>query len=96
MITDLAIISEKEAVPTNFVCIDFTADTSKVLNFEELILGFLEERALRKKFLCVRFTQRNDAIDALTDIIVLNKAKRPPKGFASAGFESIYLRLFLF
>uniref|UniRef100_A0A915D4Y0 MABP domain-containing protein n=1 Tax=Ditylenchus dipsaci TaxID=166011 RepID=A0A915D4Y0_9BILA len=37
VITDLAIISEKEAVPSNFVCIDFTADT--------------KEKALKKKFL---------------------------------------------
>lgn len=28
VVTDLAVISEKEAVPVNFVCIDFTADTS--------------------------------------------------------------------
>ncbi|KAI6183326.1 hypothetical protein M3Y97_00477400 [Aphelenchoides bicaudatus] len=71
IITDLAIINEKEAVPTNFVCIDYTADT--------------KERALKKKFICVRFTQRNDAIDALTDVIVLSKNKRPPKGYTSAG-----------
>ncbi|KAI6172557.1 hypothetical protein M3Y98_00986300 [Aphelenchoides besseyi] len=71
VVTDLAIINEKEAVPTNFVCIDYTADT--------------KERALRKKFICCRFTPRNDAIDAVTDLIVLNKSKRPPKGFTSAG-----------
>lgn len=46
----------------------------------------LEERALKKKFICVRFSQRNDAMDALTDIIVLNRNKRPPKGYVSAGY----------
>lgn len=71
VITDLALITEKEAVPTNFVCIDYTADT--------------KERALKKKFICVRFTARNDAVDAVSDIIVLNRNKRPPKGYASAG-----------
>ena len=46
---------------------------------------FADEKALRKKFLCVRFTPRNDALDAITDIIVINKSKRPPKGYISAG-----------
>lgn len=28
VVIDLAVISDKEAVPSNFVCIDFTADSS--------------------------------------------------------------------
>ncbi|CAD5216790.1 unnamed protein product [Bursaphelenchus xylophilus] len=71
VITDMAIITEKEAVPTNFVCIDYTADT--------------KERALKKKFICVRFTPRSDALDALTDVIVQSKNRKPPKGYTSAG-----------
>ncbi|KAH7716913.1 hypothetical protein AAVH_15690, partial [Aphelenchoides avenae] len=43
------------------------------------------ERALKKKYLCVRFAPRNDALDAVTDLIVLGKQKRPPKGYTSAG-----------
>lgn len=46
---------------------------------------FTAERALRKKYLCARFTPRNDALDAITDIIVLARAKRPPKGYTDAG-----------
>lgn len=45
----------------------------------------IDEKALRKKFLCARFTPRDDALDAVTDIIVLSKNKRPPKGYTSAG-----------
>jgi ESCRT-I complex subunit MVB12 len=71
VVTDLLIISEKEAIPANFISIDFTVDSN--------------ERALRKKYLCARFTPRNDALDAITDIIVLARSKRPPKGYTSAG-----------
>ncbi|CAD5212438.1 unnamed protein product [Bursaphelenchus okinawaensis] len=71
VITDLSVISEKEAVPTNFVCIDYTADT--------------KERALKKKFVCVRFTPRSDALDALTDVIVHTRHRKPPKGYTLAG-----------
>jgi len=31
VVTDLAVISDKEAVPSSFVCIDFTADSSNIL-----------------------------------------------------------------
>ena len=48
-------------------------------------VSVVEERALKKKFICVRFTQRNDAIDAVSDIIVLNRNKRPPRGYTTAG-----------
>uniref|UniRef100_A0AC34F460 MABP domain-containing protein n=1 Tax=Panagrolaimus sp. ES5 TaxID=591445 RepID=A0AC34F460_9BILA len=71
VVTDLLIISEKEAIPANFISIDFTVDSN--------------ERALRKKYLCARFTPRNDALDAITDLIVLARSKRPPKGYTSAG-----------
>ncbi|KAE9555648.1 hypothetical protein FO519_001119 [Halicephalobus sp. NKZ332] len=71
VITDLLIISAREAIPANFISIDFTIDSN--------------EKALRKKFLCARFTPRNNTLDAVTDIIVLNKSKRPPKGYSSAG-----------
>jgi ESCRT-I complex subunit MVB12 len=71
VVTDLLIISEKEAIPANFISIDFTVDSN--------------ERALRKKYLCARFTPRNDALDAVTDIIVLARTKRPPKGYTEAG-----------
>uniref|UniRef100_A0A914EM61 Multivesicular body subunit 12A n=1 Tax=Acrobeloides nanus TaxID=290746 RepID=A0A914EM61_9BILA len=71
VVNDIAIIEAKEAVPNGFTCVDFTADS--------------KEKALRKKYFCVRFLPRNDAVDAVTDIIVLSKNKRPPKGYTSAG-----------
>lgn len=40
---------------------------------------------MKKKYICVRFTPRNDAIDAVSDIIVLNRNKRPPRGYTVAG-----------
>lgn len=36
VITDIAVITEKEAVPTNFVCIDYTADSSKRLRLGDV------------------------------------------------------------
>lgn len=83
VVTDLAIISEKEAVPSNFVCIDFTADTSLFTNI--IKPNFLEEKALKKKYLCARFTPRNDTLDALSELVILARSKKPPKGFTSAG-----------
>lgn len=35
--------------------------------------------------MCARFTPRNDALDAVTDIVIMSKSKRPPKGYTSAG-----------
>lgn len=71
VLTDLAVISDKEAVPSSFICFDFTVDT--------------KDKALKKKYLCARFTPRNDAVDAVTSIIILAKTKRPPKGYSQAG-----------
>ncbi|KAI3409843.1 hypothetical protein GPALN_006217 [Globodera pallida] len=71
VLTDVAVISDKDAVPSSFVCLDFTVDT--------------KERALKKKYLCARFTPRTDAIDAVTNLIVLAKARKPPKGYTWAG-----------
>jgi len=71
VVIDLAVISDKEAVPTSFVCIDFTADS--------------KERALKKKFLCARFASRNDSLDAVTDVVVLAKSRRAPKSYTLAG-----------
>ncbi|KAI1709943.1 multivesicular body subunit 12 domain-containing protein [Ditylenchus destructor] len=71
LVTDVAIISDKEAVPSNFVCIDYTADT--------------KERALKKRYLCVRLSPRNDTLDAVSDILILSKSKKPPKGYTIAG-----------
>ncbi|KAL3115950.1 hypothetical protein niasHT_007250 [Heterodera trifolii] len=71
VLTDVAVISDKEAVPSSFVCLDFTVDT--------------KERALKKKYLCARFTPRTDAIDAVTNLIVLARSRRPPKGYTLAG-----------
>lgn len=71
VLTDLAVISDKEAVPSSFICLDFTVDT--------------KEKALKKKYLCARFTPRNQAIDAVSNIIVLGKTRRPPRGYSQAG-----------
>lgn len=77
VLTDLAIVSDKAAVPTSFMSIDFTADT--------------KERALRKKYLCARFSPRNTAVDAISDIIVA-KTKRPPMGYTLAGdIDGMYI-----
>jgi len=71
VVTDLLVINEREAIPAHFISIDYTVDSN--------------EKALRKKFLCARFTPRNDALDAVTDIVILSRTKRPPRGYTSAG-----------
>lgn len=44
-----------------------------------------EQRAWRKRQLCYRLSERSSVFLAITDIIVMSKAKKAPEGFTMAG-----------
>jgi len=44
-----------------------------------------EQKAWRKRQLCYRLTERSSVFLAVTDIIILSKAKKAPDGFTLAG-----------
>ncbi|CAJ0951813.1 unnamed protein product, partial [Mesorhabditis belari] len=71
VVTDITIVKESEPIPHGFVAIDYTADSG--------------ERALRKKFLCVKSEPRDAVVDAIGEIVLLNKAKKTPRDYTSAG-----------
>jgi len=75
VVADLAITNAGDIVPSGFAAIEFCADSK----------SFLGEKALRKKQLCIRTMPRESAVDAVNDVIVLAKLKKPPTGYSLAG-----------
>ncbi|VDD88688.1 unnamed protein product [Enterobius vermicularis] len=73
VVMDICIIKENDPVPSGFTAVDYTADSSK------------EEKSLRKKCLCIRTLPRENATDAVGEIIILNKTKKPPVNYSCAG-----------
>lgn len=71
VVADIAIVNEKDVVPPGFVPLEYTEDT--------------REKSLRKKQLCVRSVSRDSAVDAVSDVIVLARTKKPPTGYTLAG-----------
>ncbi|KAF8387502.1 mvb-12 [Pristionchus pacificus] len=71
VITDLTVTKESEPVPHGYIAIDYTADS--------------KEKALRKRFLCVKTEPLESCVDAVTDVIVLSKTKKPPRDHSLAG-----------
>jgi len=71
VVADIAITNAGDIVPSGFAAIEFCADT--------------REKALRKKQLCIRTMPRESAVDAVNEVIVLAKIKKPPTGFSLAG-----------
>ncbi|XP_054271590.1 multivesicular body subunit 12B [Macrosteles quadrilineatus] len=67
----VGVINEKEAPPDGCCLIPRTIDS--------------EQRAWRKRQMCYRLTRRNLALSAITDIILLGRAKKAPEGFSLAG-----------
>lgn len=67
----VGIIMEKETPPDGYCLVQRTIDS--------------EQKAWRKRQLCYRLSRRNVACSAVTDIIVLNRAKKAPEGFSLAG-----------
>ncbi|MFH4978375.1 hypothetical protein AB6A40_005084 [Gnathostoma spinigerum] len=71
VVVDICIVRDSDPIPNGFMAIDYTVDT--------------KEKALRKRYLCVRSVARDTVVDAIGEILVLNKLKKPPRGYASAG-----------
>lgn len=71
VITDLTVTKESEPVPHGYIAIDYTADS--------------KEKALRKRFLCVKTESVESCVDAVTEVIVLSKTKKPPRDHSLAG-----------
>ena len=49
-----------------------------------------DEKALRKKVICIRYTQRDSAVDAIDDVRILVKHKVPPQGYSIAGCVEVF------
>lgn len=71
VVADIALVNDKDNIPTGFTPIEYTADS--------------KEKALRKKLLCVRTVPREFAVDAVCDFIILARQKRTPAGYSLAG-----------
>uniref|UniRef100_A0A1I7VT42 MABP domain-containing protein n=1 Tax=Loa loa TaxID=7209 RepID=A0A1I7VT42_LOALO len=50
-----------------------------------LFIKLPEEKALRKKYLCVRTVARDAVVDAVGEIVLLSKMRKPPKNYSCAG-----------
>uniref|UniRef100_A0A1B6KEH8 Multivesicular body subunit 12A n=1 Tax=Graphocephala atropunctata TaxID=36148 RepID=A0A1B6KEH8_9HEMI len=71
VVENIGVINEKETPPDGYCLIPRTIDS--------------EQRAWRKRQMCYRLTRRNLALSAITDIILLGRAKKAPEGFSLAG-----------
>ncbi|CAJ0565576.1 unnamed protein product, partial [Mesorhabditis spiculigera] len=71
VVTDITVVKENDPIPHGFVAIDYTADS--------------RERALRKRFICVKTEPLDAAVDAVGEVIILNKNKKTPKDYTNAG-----------
>jgi len=71
VVENVGVINEKETPPDGYCLIPRTIDS--------------EQRAWRKRQICYRLTRRNLALSAITDIILLGRAKKAPDGFCLAG-----------
>ncbi|KHN87466.1 Multivesicular body subunit 12B [Toxocara canis] len=76
VVTDLCVVKDTDPIPMGFIAIDYTADS--------------KEKSLRKKYLCVRTMARDAVVDAVGEIVVLNRHKKPPRNFSSAGSSGLY------
>lgn len=71
MVEEILIINEKSVPPQGFSLISRTADT--------------DQKAWRKKQLCYKLGDRQNAKRAVTDIIVCSRLKKAPEGFTLVG-----------
>ncbi|KAL3990595.1 hypothetical protein ACH3XW_32415 [Acanthocheilonema viteae] len=71
VVTDLCVVKDSDPIPMGFIAIDYTADS--------------KEKTLRKKYLCVRTMARDVVVDAVGEIVLLSRMRKPPKNYSSAG-----------
>uniref|UniRef100_A0A1I7X5J9 ESCRT-I complex subunit MVB12A n=1 Tax=Heterorhabditis bacteriophora TaxID=37862 RepID=A0A1I7X5J9_HETBA len=71
VVTDITVVRDSDPIPHGFIAIDYCADS--------------REKSLRKRFICVKTEPRDTVVDAVGEIIILNKSKKTPRGFTLAG-----------
>lgn len=71
VLVDIAIQNNGEYPPSGFTLIEKTIDSG--------------ERSTRKKQVCVKLVPRNSTIDAISELVILSKSKRPPSGYTMIG-----------
>ncbi|KJH41599.1 hypothetical protein DICVIV_12424 [Dictyocaulus viviparus] len=71
VVSDITVVKDTDPIPHGFVAIDYCADS--------------REKSLRKRFICVKTEPRDSVVDAVGEVIILNKQKKPPRDFTLAG-----------
>lgn len=71
VLAGIQILNEKDFPPTGYSLIERTVDSS--------------EKASRKRTICIKTTDRDSTSEAVNDIILLTKTKRPPEGYSFVG-----------
>lgn len=71
VLVGIQILNEKDFPPTGYSLIERTVDSS--------------EKASRKRTICVKLTNRDTTSEAVNDIVLLTKTKRPPEGYSLVG-----------
>lgn len=71
VLTDINIIGERDPPPEGFTILDFTLDT--------------REKATPKRQICVKMVPRNNALDAIIELIILSRNRRPPNDYTLVG-----------
>ncbi|VDO92117.1 unnamed protein product [Heligmosomoides polygyrus] len=73
VVTDITVVKDTDPIPHGFVAIDYCADS--------------REKSLRKRFICLKTEPRDSVVDAIGEVIILNKQKKTPKDFTLAGLN---------
>ncbi|VDM59845.1 unnamed protein product [Angiostrongylus costaricensis] len=71
LVSDITVVKDTDPIPHGFIAIDYCADS--------------REKALRKRFICIKTEPRDSIVDAVGEVIILNKQKKTPRDFTLAG-----------
>ncbi|XP_041368849.1 multivesicular body subunit 12B-like [Gigantopelta aegis] len=72
VLVDVALTNEKDPVPAGFTVVEYTHDTN--------------EKAIRKRCLCIRWMNPSMTNSAITDLVFTPKGtRRPPSGYTLVG-----------
>ncbi|WKY15950.1 hypothetical protein Q1695_000990 [Nippostrongylus brasiliensis] len=71
VVTDITVVKDTDPIPHAFIAIDYCADS--------------REKSLRKRFICVKTEPRDSVVDAVGEVIILNRQKKVPRDFTLAG-----------
>lgn len=71
VVQSLTVVNDKETPPDGYTALTHTSDSM--------------QKATKKRLLCFKNVSRDNATEAITDVIVLGKLKKAPAGFTLAG-----------